>query len=226
MAAASRTGDFIAFLSADDVWKNDKLALQHRALTKAPEQAGVRAHGTLPFARTDRRGGQAPGLPGGAHARIFAGPSLHGSTRFAPSGLRRKFRGRRVHGLVRSRRDLGVEITMLADTVSLRRVHPNNHSTRSLRRESYAPVLKALLDRRRSRASRRMSLIALLQARDEERFLSGWLENVAPAVDGIVALDDGSQDATAAILAAHPKTLEVICNPPGQAWNERGTKWR
>jgi glycosyltransferase involved in cell wall biosynthesis len=66
-----------------------------------------------------------------------------------------------------------------------------------------------------------MTLIALLQARDEARFLPGWLENVAPAVDAIVALDDGSRDETAAILATHPKTLEVISNPPGQPWNER-----
>ncbi|TIT75287.1 MAG: glycosyltransferase [Mesorhizobium sp.] len=64
-------------------------------------------------------------------------------------------------------------------------------------------------------------LIALLQARNEERFLPGWLENVAPAVDGVIALDDGSEDATARMLSAHPKTLEVIGNPPGQGWNER-----
>lgn len=67
-------------------------------------------------------------------------------------------------------------------------------------------------------------LVALLQARNEERFLPGWLENVAPAVDGIVALDDGSQDATAELLQAHPKTLELMRNPVGQAWNERANQ--
>lgn len=64
-------------------------------------------------------------------------------------------------------------------------------------------------------------VIALLQARDEQRFLPGWLENVAPVVDGIVALDDGSEDATADLLAAHPKMLQLMRNPPGQPWNER-----
>lgn len=67
-----------------------------------------------------------------------------------------------------------------------------------------------------------MRLVALLQARNEQRFLPGWLENVAPAVDGIIALDDGSDDATAELLAAHPKMLQVIRNPAGQPWSERG----
>jgi len=67
-------------------------------------------------------------------------------------------------------------------------------------------------------------VIALLQARDEQRFIPGWLENVAPAVDGIVALDDGSQDATADMLSSHPKLLDLIRNPPGKPWNERANQ--
>lgn len=67
-------------------------------------------------------------------------------------------------------------------------------------------------------------LIALLQARDEQRFIPGWLENVAPVVDGIVALDDGSQDSTADMLSSHPKLLHLIRNPTGQPWNERANQ--
>jgi len=69
-----------------------------------------------------------------------------------------------------------------------------------------------------------MTLIALLQARNEQRFLPGWLENVAPCVDAIIALDDGSTDATPELLGAHPKVTELLRNPPGKPWDERGNQ--
>lgn len=66
-----------------------------------------------------------------------------------------------------------------------------------------------------------MTIVALLQARNEERFLPTWLENVAPAVSAIVALDDGSSDRTAEILSGHPKVAELLRKPHGESWNER-----
>jgi len=69
-----------------------------------------------------------------------------------------------------------------------------------------------------------MTLVALLQARDEERDLPGWLTNIAPCVDSIVALDDGSVDATAAILEAHPKVARLLRNAPGKPWDERANQ--
>ena len=69
-----------------------------------------------------------------------------------------------------------------------------------------------------------MRVVALLQAKNEARFLPGWLENVAGAVDGIVALDDGSTDDTAAMLEAHPKVVELLRNEPGHPWDERGNQ--
>jgi glycosyltransferase involved in cell wall biosynthesis len=69
-----------------------------------------------------------------------------------------------------------------------------------------------------------MTLDALLQARNEERLLPGWLASIAPAVDAIVALDDGSQDRTAELLCAHPKVVRLLRNPPGKPWDERANQ--
>jgi glycosyltransferase involved in cell wall biosynthesis len=69
-----------------------------------------------------------------------------------------------------------------------------------------------------------LSLIALIQAKDEEVALPGWLANVGPWVDGVVALDDGSSDRTAEILRGHPKVVELIRRPAGAAWNERANQ--
>jgi hypothetical protein len=66
-----------------------------------------------------------------------------------------------------------------------------------------------------ARFRRRRRLIALIAFRDEARFLPGLLENITPQVDGIVALDDQSQDDSAAIVAESPKLLELLAYPPG-----------
>jgi len=70
--------------------------------------------------------------------------------------------------------------------------------------------------------SRRHRIIALLAVHDEEANLPGWLANVAPKVDGIVALDDGSTDGSAGILAAHPALLELVRLPARDphVWDE------
>jgi glycosyltransferase involved in cell wall biosynthesis len=69
-----------------------------------------------------------------------------------------------------------------------------------------------------------VTLVALLQAQNEERWLPGWLACIAPSVDAIVALDDGSSDDTAELLLAHPKVLKLLRNPPGKPWDERGNQ--
>ena len=71
--------------------------------------------------------------------------------------------------------------------------------------------------------SRRTRLVALLAVRDGMRYLPGFLRNVAPHVDGIIALDDGSSDGSAELLAGHEAVIELLRNPIDRpAWDEVG----
>ncbi len=68
---------------------------------------------------------------------------------------------------------------------------------------------------------RRVRLLALLSARDEMRFLPGLVANVAPHVDGIVALDDGSTDGTGEYLEGRPEVVELLRSEATRArWDE------
>jgi glycosyltransferase involved in cell wall biosynthesis len=72
-----------------------------------------------------------------------------------------------------------------------------------------------------------MRLLALLACRDEMRFLPGYVANVGPQVDGIVALDDGSTDGSADFLAAREEVIELIRVPPERPrWDEVGNHRR
>lgn len=66
-------------------------------------------------------------------------------------------------------------------------------------------------------------MLALVAVRDEMRFLPAFLANVAPHVDGIVALDDGSSDGSAELLEARPEVLQVLRVARDRpAWDEVG----
>jgi glycosyltransferase involved in cell wall biosynthesis len=55
------------------------------------------------------------------------------------------------------------------------------------------------------------------------RYLPGFLRNVAPQVDGIIALDDGSSDGSAELLTSQDAVIEMLRNPIDRpAWDEVG----
>src|SRR3712207_6444397 len=57
---------------------------------------------------------------------------------------------------------------------------------------------------------RTMRLLAAVAVHNEMRWLPGFVENVAPRTDGIVAFDDASTDGSGEFLAEHPGVLEVV----------------
>ncbi len=70
---------------------------------------------------------------------------------------------------------------------------------------------------------RSVRLLALLAVRDELPYLPGFFASVAPQVEGVVALDDGSTDGSAAYLEEREEVLELLRVPPGRPeWDENG----
>jgi glycosyltransferase involved in cell wall biosynthesis len=59
-------------------------------------------------------------------------------------------------------------------------------------------------------------VVCLLPARNCAADLKGWLESAAAFADTVVALDDGSTDATGDVLAADP-LVKVLLRNPGRA---------
>lgn len=145
------TGQLIAFLSADDVWRPDKLVRQIPALGSEKRRLvfGHMLHFLSPeLAPEAARGLVVPPDPMPAYS---AGTVLAPLETFRSVGpLNEGFAVGEFMDWFGRARDTGVDIVMLDDVVSMRRVHPSNHSTATLRTRSYAPVLKALLDRRRA----------------------------------------------------------------------------
>jgi glycosyltransferase involved in cell wall biosynthesis len=143
-------GDFIAFLSADDIWQPEKLTLQHAALADGGDRLvfGHMQHFLSP--EIDPATARSLVCPEEPMPAYSAGTLLTRLEIFRTVGpLNEDFPvGEFVDWYGRAR-DMGIEIAMLDEVVSLRRVHAGNHSTKTLREKSYLPVLKALIDRRR-----------------------------------------------------------------------------
>lgn len=72
-------------------------------------------------------------------------------------------------------------------------------------------------------------LACLLPARNASAELPGWLASVGRFADLVVALDDGSTDDTAAVLAQHPLVAALIRNPMRptfEGWDDAANRQR
>ena len=58
-----------------------------------------------------------------------------------------------------------------------------------------------------------MKLLCLLPVRNGERDLLGYFESAARFADAVIALDDGSDDGTRALLEREPLVVELLSNP-------------
>jgi glycosyltransferase involved in cell wall biosynthesis len=83
----------------------------------------------------------------------------------------------------------------------------------SLRR-SCDPIQAVNSRWRREPAARKYPLLALIPVFNRAELLQQCLDALRPAVDGIIALDDGSTDETPSILRGEPKVIEIITKPP------------
>lgn len=155
-ALRAARGDYLAFLDADDLWEVEKTALQLAAFEAEPGLQLVFGH-VRQFVSPDLSAEQADALrvPAEPQSGQHIGAML--ARRAAVEAIGPWPQDVRVSDgltfLLRAR-ELGLAQAMLAETVTLRRVHGGNHSlsNRDERRE-FARHLKRSLDRRRGASS-------------------------------------------------------------------------
>jgi glycosyltransferase involved in cell wall biosynthesis len=154
-ALGATRGDYLAFLDADDLWEPEKTALQLAAFETEPQLQLVFGH-VRQFASHDLSREDAEGLrvPTDPQPGQHVGAML--ARRAAIEAIGPWPEDVRVSDglafLLRAR-ELGLRQAMLAETVTLRRVHGGNHSIHNRdERGEFARLLKRSLDRRRGAA--------------------------------------------------------------------------
>jgi glycosyltransferase involved in cell wall biosynthesis len=119
------TGDFVAFLDADDVWNPEKCAVQIAHLNERPELVGCAAH-VRNFLSQDAAPGTAP--PGQV---VTLGTTLmvRRSLFDAVGMLNPEYWHRDLQDLLVRAEDRGFKVEILPDVLAQRRIHSHNMSS-------------------------------------------------------------------------------------------------
>ena len=150
------TGDHIAFVDADDLWTEDKLAAQMRALAAQPELDGVGGHVAMFLCPTNgQEVNQRYRLPDGPEPSWLPGAMLLRRRCFERCG---RFDEQLRAGFFIDWYDramaAGLDFAMLPDVVLHRRIHPGSLSHRSSMRDgAMVEMARRAIERRRARGS-------------------------------------------------------------------------
>ena len=66
------------------------------------------------------------------------------------------------------------------------------------------------------RVTQRPKIVAATETFNDAPFLHHWLAGIEPLAEEVVAIDDGSSDGSAEILAHHPKVVDLVRKPRGE----------
>jgi len=150
--AEQARGPLLAFLDADDLWTDGKLARQLDALAADERLEAVFAH-VEQFVSPELDPAAVPGIPEGRRwlpgwslgCMVIRTEAFHRIGAFDPQWRIGSF----VDWYLRAQ-DAGLRATMLTDILMRRRLHTDNMGTRERDfRGDYAKILKHALDRRR-----------------------------------------------------------------------------